>query len=139
MRSLHVLSLVQSLLLLSKSVSSTDNYGTCHESKPMKKVEGEKIVLNAMTTSNFMHGGTEEDVSFHALIHKQWKHSGPDYEQTMEEAMKNKITFKQDGTLSHEGMKEYFGHITAKDKIFLVVHGWLDKVDSEHKIDGVRK
>lgn len=143
MRSLHVLSLVQSLLLLCKSDSpSTDVYGTCHESKPMEKVAGDKMVSDAMKKIHLIDGGTIEDVTFHALIHNKAQSYGPfhpDYEQTRMEALRKKIIFQNDGKLSDETMKMYFNSITATDEIYLVVHGWLDSVQSEHKIDGVCK
>lgn len=139
MRSLVVLSLVQGLVLLSES-ASTDTYGSCHESKPMDSDVGNKVFWDAM--QRLINRGRIEDITFLALLHDNdiIQRAKPDYDQATEEALRRKIAFLPNGELVDEKtMLGHFSTIQKDDEIYLVVPGWLDNIQSGHKINGICK
>lgn len=63
-----------------------------------------------------------------------------EYREAREDALRNRIAFRSDGSLvDEETMAPILGNIEREDKIYILVHGYIEEIFSLHLINGIGK
>lgn len=115
----------------------------CHESerKPRRK-KVEKLVKSFFTFSD----GKTEDITIHALMYNangegkekdELTSESDPYLHALQEARTSRIAFKSDGSLLYG--KDYLTKIDEIDNILILALGFIDDIESQHLINGIRK
>lgn len=111
----------------------------CHESAKKPFWKDAKVIVKSLFTFS---GGKTEDIAFHALIYDKsaTKPSEIEYRGARADALRNRIAFRSDGSLVDEQtMGAILRNIEREDKIYILVHGYIEEILSLHLINGIGK
>lgn len=79
--------------------------------------------------------GQDHDIKFVALLHTD-RQAEVNYGKIRAEMEENIIQYDKNGELN-EKMKDTMRKVKKGDKIYLLIHGWVDSYDSPYEISGI--
>lgn len=80
--------------------------------------------------------GKDHEVKFFGLFHGLRSERIINYDDALQDAENNEFYFDTEGNL-HPDMVNKLRRIAKNHKIYLIVHGWTDSIESLHRIYGV--